>query len=127
VRVARSDAQPAAPDSRDGKPRVRYVARFADSEAALMHTHALLRRRLVDAEAGLYRTDLVQAVAAVDSLGLSHRGVFLDPALPEETQAEIRACVGRLVRRRRRIDRLCYAVGYGALLWLLLRGLSDLV
>jgi hypothetical protein len=127
VRIAMSERQPALPEPSDDAPRrIRYVARFGDSDAALMHAHTLLRRRLADAEAGLYRTDLVRAIAAVESLALGHRRLYLDPALAADTCAAIRTAADRLVRRRRRIDRICYGVGYGALLWLLLRALGAL-
>ena len=61
VRVALADAPP--PTGTNVPARVRYAARFADRDAALMHTHELLRRRLVDVDARLYRTSLPAAIA----------------------------------------------------------------
>ena len=54
VRIRDADSPPPVPDAghRSG-PRVRYAARFDDLSAAHMHTHARLRHRQVDPEAGL--------------------------------------------------------------------------
>jgi hypothetical protein len=127
TRVAVSERLPATPGLREGAPRrIRYVARFSDADAALMHAHNLLRRYLLDADAGLYRTDLNRAIAAVESLGLSHHRVYLDPTLDDGSRADIEHHADRLAAMRRRRDRACYAIGYGALLLLIIRALMGL-
>lgn len=106
--------------------RVRYVARFNDSEAALMHAHELLRRRLVDVDAGLYRAPCEQAIAAVESIGLSHRRIYLDPDLDAATRTTIEQAVERLSAARRRRDLAFDYVGYAGLALLLFNLLLSL-
>ena len=49
--VSAREAPPGLPAPAD--PRLRYVARFEDLDAARMHLHEALRRGLVDVDAGL--------------------------------------------------------------------------
>ena len=127
VRVALADALPPTDAGPDGAARLRYAARFADSEAALMHTHELLRRRLVDIDARLYRTSLPAAIAAIESLDLSHRRLYVDPGLDADSVAAIGAAQTRLVRHRQVVDRVWTVVGYVALGLLLLRAVASLL
>jgi hypothetical protein len=92
--------------------RLRFAARFNDSEAALMHTHEILRRSLVDPDARLYRVSLARAIAAIESLGLSHRDVYLDPDLDAATRRDMASERAILEARRRRNDRIFEILGY---------------
>jgi len=125
LRLVLSDRCPTVSET-EGPDSVRYIARFNDGEAALMHTHQLLRRRLVDVGAGLYRVDLVSAVAAIESLGLSHGRIYLDPHLSQQELGRIDARVLQLQTKRLRRERFWYAVGYIALGVLLLQGIARL-
>lgn len=125
VRVALADAPP--PTGTNVPARVRYAARFADRDAALMHTHELLRRRLVDVDARLYRTSLPAAIAAIESLDLSHHRLYVDPGLDADSVAAIGAAQTRLVRHRQLADRVWTVVGYVALGLLLLRAVASLL
>jgi hypothetical protein len=120
VRIRKTEAPPAEPVPGDKEdPRVRFVARFGDLSAAKMQTHARLRRRLVDIDTGLYRTDLVTAVAAAQSLELRHRQVYLDPALiGNETLANANA---KHRRRHRLADRFWKLLGILAVVFLILK------
>ena len=102
-----------------GERHIRYAARFHDSEAAMMHVHELLKRRLVDADAHLYRVEPRQAIAAMMSLGLRHTDHYLDPHMAPAEVAGIRALVEQLQARRRRIDRLFTLAGYAGIALLL--------
>ena len=127
LRLALSSRCPAIPEGLEEAPRrVRYIARFNDGEAALMHAHQLLRRRLVDVDAGLYRSDLATVVAAVESLGLAHGLIYLDPQIEERARSAIEARAAALKRQRRRRERFWYAVGYIALGFLLLKAVAGL-
>lgn len=127
VRVALADVPPPTEVGADAAARVRYAARFADGDAALMHAHELLRRRLVDLDARLYRTSLPAAIAAVESLDLSHRRLYVDPGLDADSVATIRRAQARLVRHRQVVDRIWTVVGYIVLGLLLLRAVASLL
>jgi hypothetical protein len=127
VRVALADVPPPTEVGADAAAHVRYAARFADGDAALMHAHELLRRRLVDLDARLYRTSLPAAIAAVESLDLSHRRLYVDPGLDADSVATIRRAQARLVRHRQLVDRIWTVVGYVVLGLLLLRAVASLL
>jgi hypothetical protein len=127
LRLVLSKCCPAVPDrGADGPQGLRYIARFNDGEAALMHAHQILRKRLVDVDSGQYRVDLVSAVAAVESLGLAHGRIYLDPWLSEEEFKQIDTRVSLLQTRRLRRERFWYAVGYIALVVLLVQMIARL-
>lgn len=100
-------------------PQIRYAARFGDLDAALMHAHAALRRHLIDIDAHLYEIDPVRAVAAVESIGLPHRQIFLDPVLGADPL--LRAEISRRQGRQRLTDGIWSGVGALALLLLLIK------
>jgi len=118
VRILETASMPAEPNPphREGH-RVIYAARFDDLSAAHMHAHAAMRRHLLDVDAGLYRIDPVNAVAAVDASDLSHRRVYLERELADDPDLA-RAVAGR--RKRYRLnDRIWQSVGIAAALILL--------
>ncbi|MDJ0739710.1 MAG: hypothetical protein QNJ91_08330 [Gammaproteobacteria bacterium] len=123
VRLVTSPHQPDAAQGAPNQPQIRYIARFNDIEAALMHTHEILKRRLLDPDAHLYRASLAQAIAAVESLALRHRGVYIDPDLDATTRAEIDAQRQRNIDAQQRKDRFFQvlgSIGIGILLFNLL-------
>ena len=120
VRIRKAEVPPGEPDPEtQTDPQIRYVARFNDLSAAQMHIHTELRHGLVDAEAGLYRSDPVAAVAAAQSVELRHRQIYLDPRLAGndslETAIETRRWHHRLA------DRIWQAVGILAVAFLLIK------
>lgn len=116
VRIMVSERLPKGPDSPSGDgPRLRYAARFNDRDAALMHTHEILKRRLVDADVHLYRVDEERAIAAIESLGLRHRDVFLDPSMSDATKQAIDAARRELVRQRETRDQIFTILGYAGI------------
>ena len=104
-------------------PRACYVGRFNDLSAAQMQVHARLRRRLVDSEAGFYRTDPITAVAAAESLPLRHRQVYLDPGLVDNSDLD--RAIEKNLWRHRLTDRFWQAVGVAAVILLVLKVLFD--
>jgi hypothetical protein len=112
VRILISAQRPAVePDSRTTL-RIRYTARFNDCDAALMHTHELLKRRLLDPDAHLYRVDLARAIAAVESVELRRETVFWDPQLNDDTRTQVAELVTANRASQRRKDRFFQTLGY---------------
>jgi signal transduction histidine kinase len=102
-----------APDpqpTRHSAQRLRYIARFNDREAAFMHTHEILKRRLIDLEAHLYRVPLEYAIGAAESLVLKHRRIYIDPELSDENRQAIDSFTARL-----RIQRQAWSVFFQTL------------
>lgn len=120
VRIRKAEVPPAEPDPGNGTdPRIRYVARFNDLSAAQMQTHTRLRHGLVDIDAGLYRSDPVEAVAAAQSLALRHQRVYLDPELAgSDALAE---AIADHQRRHSLADRFWQALGVFAVVFLLVK------
>lgn len=105
-----------APDP--SQPRLRYAAFFTSLHVATMHAQTALRRGMVDAQAGLYRTDPVTAIAAVEAIDLAHRRVYLDPALADDPR--LAAQIERRRMRHRWANRIWTAIGIFAIIMLIL-------
>jgi hypothetical protein len=112
VRLSGLDSSPT-----EFPPHLKYVARFSDLDAALMHFHTGLRRRLVDADRRLYRASETEAVAVSEAIELSHRRIYLDPELAQDPN--LPHAVERLHRLHRLWTRLFDLIGILALLALL--------
>lgn len=118
VRLRWSERAPALPElGNHPDPELRYCARFGDVDAARMHAHAQLRRLLLNIDSGLYRTSPARAVAAIESIDLSHQRVFIDPQL--NADPELEAAVRSIETRRRAISKIWEWVGWAALALLL--------
>ncbi len=106
-------------------PRIRYVARFNDREAAMMHAHELLKRHLRDVDSRLYQVSVTAAIGAIESLDLHHGRVYLDPQLDLGVQQSISEISALLRRRHQRMEWFFRILGYiavGLLLWHILIG-----
>lgn len=110
--IARAQRAPPGTDA----VGLRFAARFNDIDAALMHFHERLRRRLRSLEPRSYAVDLVEAVAAADAIELDHRRIYLDPALSQRDVIDSR--IKEYHRRYRLKDRLLQAVGLLAVIFL---------
>ncbi|HOP16529.1 MAG: hypothetical protein KDI22_00980 [Gammaproteobacteria bacterium] len=120
VRLALSADPPGIAIPPQGSQRLRYVARFNDGDAALMHAHEILRWRLIDVQSRIYRVTFERAIAAVDALDLKHRGVYIDPTLSDTAKAEIATTTQHFINARHRRDRLFQLAGYLGIALLLL-------
>ena len=119
VQLAITDGPPREPDIDDDAPvRLRYAAHFTDVDAALMHTHEILRRHLVDINTRRYRRSAVEAAAAADAIDLRHFRLYFDPCLAADP--ELARITNALKRRRQRRDNLLSMVGVIALIMLML-------
>lgn len=111
--------------SRNGPAAIRYVARFNDLEAGAMHLHQLIRRSLWDLEYRLYRGELEEIIADLESIDLEHRRIWMDPSFG---QAQLDAIVRRSSRRKRhrRYRQFAWhAAGVAGILLLLLFALTP--
>ncbi len=112
IRILVSAHQPAVETDPHASPRIRYTAHFNDREAALMHTHEFLKRRLLDPDAHLYRVDLARAIAAIESVALRRRTVYWDPRMDDQTRARIDEIITANHLLQRRKDRFFQVMGY---------------
>ena len=112
IRILVTAHRPAVDSDPQAGARIRYTAQFNDREAALMHTHELLKRRLLDPDAHLYRADLARAIAAVESVELRHRDVHWDPQIDDETRSEVERIVAANRVLQRHKDRFFQTLGY---------------
>lgn len=123
VRTQIQDSLPELTSREDGS-EIRYLARFQDIDAALMHVQNMMRAALVDLENRIYRKPLEEMIACVEADALEHSRVWIDPALTAEEQAHIDTMTEQLKSSRRRIDRIWQVVGLLGVLLLLLLSLG---
>ena len=109
IRLAKHNYRPHTPDGAAGG-HISYVARYNDIDAAMMHVHEVLKRRLVDLDHHLYRTDLVDAIAAAKSRVLAHRDIWIDPDLDQIVRERIDTRVAYHKERQARWNRIMVIV-----------------
>lgn len=95
--------------------RVCYAARFSDREAAIMHTHEIFKRKLVDPDSHLYRAQPEDVIGAIESLSLSHRDIYLSPDFDATSRQRIETARAKAIGQRRRKEKFFETVGYVAL------------
>jgi hypothetical protein len=110
-----TDRLPHLPESDSEDPRIRYVASFNDVDAAQMHAHNALRHRLVNTDTRLYRAELPRAIAAVESITLSHRRNYLDPWLDPGVRETIDTMAAARAAHQQQQVRIWNLVGWIAL------------
>ena len=103
-----------------------YIARFNDIEAARLHAFSALRRHLLDVDSGLFRVEVTEAIAVVESIALPHRQLFLDPDLDNVSRRRIADRTTTLQRRKTLVDRLWQVVGWVSVGWLVVVALLTL-
>ena len=112
MRLLVTSEQPETASGVQALRHIRYIARFGDREAALMHTHEILKRRLLDLDTHLYRVPLEQAIGAIESLDINHRRIYLDGDLSAGARRTIQGWTSRYRNRHSRWDRFFEALGY---------------
>ena len=112
VRFVLFDKQPDPDPANHSVRRWRYIAGFNDREAALMHTHELLKRRLLDPDSHMYRVSPERAIAAVESLDLKHRRIYLDPDFDSNSKVAITSLTEKYISRRRAWASFFQTLGY---------------
>jgi ABC-type phosphate transport system auxiliary subunit len=110
IRARISDELPNTQESEAGS-EIRYIARFDDIEAALMHLQNQLHNRLVDLDSRLYKTEVSHAISVVESDDLRHQQVWIDPSLDPQTRTAIDAETAQLKRRHALWNRTWTIVG----------------
>jgi hypothetical protein len=122
VRAQVRDELPEVSTQQDGS-EIRYIARFSDGEAALMHVQNSMHAYLEVLESRIYRRSLGQMIACVEADGLEHKRIWMDPTLDEKSLQQIAHETQKRARARRRGERVWQIVGYLALLLLILSSL----
>lgn len=106
----------------DDDAEQRLALRFHDVNAARMHAHQAMRRHLEDADAGVYRISLIEAIACLQAISLKHQPEYLDPTLTEQMLSEIAKRVKAKTNRAATVDRIWQIVGGLAVAFLVLLG-----
>ncbi|MET0010135.1 MAG: hypothetical protein ABW109_19915 [Candidatus Thiodiazotropha sp. 6PLUC4] len=101
---------PNTQDSEEGST-IRYIARFDDVEAALMHLHNELNHKLVDLDSRLYKADIAEAISAIQADELRHQQVWIDPSIDDQLIAKIEAQTTKLKKRHNIQNRIWMMVG----------------
>ncbi len=122
VRAQLWDKLPELKTQQDGG-EIRYVARFRDGEAGLMHVQNAMHAYLEDLERRIYRRPLGEMIACVEADGLDHERVWMDPQLDAAEQKRIEQEIERRRASRKRRERAWQVIGYLALLLLILSSL----
>lgn len=122
VRVIIRDRLPEIKKQDDGS-EIRYVARFEDIDAGMMHVQNIMHSALVDLENRIYRGSLPQIIATVEADYLDHSRIWMDPVLSEENLEEIDALIKQQKASQRRTNRIWQIVGWLGLLLLVLTSL----
>jgi hypothetical protein len=99
------------------------IAYFWDLDAAVMHFHSGLCRRLLDPDRKAYRADMVEAAAVLDAIELRHQRTYVSPALAASPALE--AAVTRLRRQHQLVRRIFDWAGIVGLLLLLYTALLS--
>ncbi|WP_058553778.1 hypothetical protein [Thiohalocapsa sp. ML1] len=99
------------------------IAYFWDVDAAAMHFHTGLRRRLLDPDRKAYRADMVEAAAVLDAIELRHQRTYVSPALA--ASPELDAAAARLRRQHQLVRRMFDWAGVVGLLLLLYTALLS--
>ncbi len=122
VRVKVHDTLPEIKKQEDGS-EIRYVARFKDIDAGVMHVQNVMHAALVDLENRIYRGSLPQIIATVEADYLDHSRIWMDPALSEDNLQEIDELIKQQKASQRRTNRIWQLVGWLGLLLLVLTSL----
>jgi hypothetical protein len=122
VRVCIHSLYPEQKHQKDGS-EIRYLARFVDSEAGLMHVQNAMHSALVDRNNHIYRKSLSQMIVCVEADSLDHEQVWIDPEIPAEELERIDILTRQRKVSRQRIDLTWRVVGYLGLLLLLITSL----
>ena len=120
IRIIKSDVTPTPPVGIDGGT-IRYIARFSDIDAAQMHIHEALRHQCEDIDARRYRAEIIEAIAAAESVELKHERVWMDPSLDEATLSAINQKIDQSHNRHQLVDRIARIVGGIAVALLIMR------
>jgi len=123
IRIITSEIKPEPPQGADGGT-IRYIARFNDVEAARRHIHEVLKRNCEDIDTRRYKTEIVQAIAAAESVELKHERTWMDPSLDADALAAIKEKVDKSHQRHRLVDHIARIVGAIAVALLIMRMLK---
>jgi hypothetical protein len=107
---------------KDGS-EIRYLARFRDSEAGLMHVQNAMHAALIDRDNRVYRKPLAKMIACVEADNLDHERIWIDPQIPAEELERIDTQTRQRKVSQRPTDLIWQIVGYLGLLLLLLTSL----
>jgi hypothetical protein len=119
IRVANVETRPDPEPVNHHASRIHCVIAFDDGDAAVLHFHEALKRRLVDPDTRLYRAPVEQGIAALDAIDLRHRVLYLDCDFSSDQRQAISDLTARYRGRKQRVKKIFDAIGYIAFALLL--------
>jgi hypothetical protein len=119
IRVANVEIRPDPAPTGHETTRIHCVVAFDDSDAAVLHFHEALKRRLVDPDTHLYRAPVEQGIAALDAIDLRHRVLYLDCDFSSDQRQVITDLTARYRGRKQRVRKVFDTIGYIAFALLL--------
>lgn len=81
----------------------------------------MLCKNRINIDEGLYRVDLIKAIAMLETAPYRAARVWIDPQLRPSRQAQLEKSIDDLKAHYQRVDTFWYRVGLGFILLLLLR------
>ena len=104
--------------------QMRYIARCPNLFRGYQQIQNALNRAMVDCDNGLFKVDLIDAIAAIESGRLRPARVWLDPALDDSSLDTLKNKTEQIRAHAEHVDRMWHRVGYGFLGFLVLRVLG---
>lgn len=124
IRLLQSEAKPTAEQASEGSS-IRYIARYNNLFRGHQLVQSLLSREIIDADLGLFKSDLISTVAKIETAPLSSERIWLDPELQSSETEQLEQRIAAIKQRRQRIDMAWKAVGFAFVGLLALRALGG--
>lgn len=122
LRLLQSEQQP-APDAGSEGSSIRYIVRFNNLFRGYQVLQGQFSHEIVDTDQGLFKVELLDAIAKVETSPLSGERIWLDPELERDAGDQLAQRIGAIKQKRLRVDRLWKTVGFVFVALLLLRAL----
>lgn len=124
VRLLQNQSKPNFEQASEGA-RIRYIARLNSIFRGHQQVVGQLSHQIIDADQGLFRIDLLGAIAKVETAALSGERIWIDPEMSATDIEQLDQEINEINQRRQRIDWIWKAVGFAFVALLALRALSG--
>lgn len=104
---------------------IRYIARFNNIFRGHQQVLGQLSHQIIDADQGLFRIDLVGAIAKAETAALRGERIWIDPDMDTADIEQLDQKIHEITQRKQRIDWIWKAVGFAFLALLALRAIGG--